>query len=114
MHPAPPACYTQHLLAQYAQYCMGVLLPLAAARARSSWYGPQRPQLPASLGGQQPHLTGTVAGRAGRTVVVEEQMNEAQQSADWASSALFQAFQWLATSLWLCVEVPSVLCGSCN
>jgi hypothetical protein len=37
-------------------------LPAAEARTRSSWYGPQRPQLPATLGGQQQHLTGAVAG----------------------------------------------------
>eukprot|EP00879_Flechtneria_rotunda_P004588 GHRR01004843.1.p1 GENE.GHRR01004843.1~~GHRR01004843.1.p1 ORF type:complete len:406 (+),score=130.55 GHRR01004843.1:259-1476(+) len=35
------------------------------ARQRSRWYGPERPQLPAALGGQQPHLTGEAAGDYG-------------------------------------------------
>ncbi|GBF91914.1 chlorophyll a,b-binding protein [Raphidocelis subcapitata] len=37
----------------------------AAARAASPWFGPNRPQLPAALGGCQPHLTGEVAGDYG-------------------------------------------------
>jgi hypothetical protein len=40
------------------------LLP-AAARQRSPWFGPSRPQLPAALGGQQPHLSGQTAGDYG-------------------------------------------------
>ncbi|KAF8057921.1 sdhb [Scenedesmus sp. PABB004] len=37
----------------------------AEARRRSPFYGAGRPQLPAALGGQQPHLTGAVAGDYG-------------------------------------------------
>ncbi|KAF6266363.1 chlorophyll a/b-binding protein [Scenedesmus sp. NREL 46B-D3] len=37
----------------------------AEARRRSRWYGPQRLQLPAALGGGQPHLPGAVAGDYG-------------------------------------------------
>jgi hypothetical protein len=45
--------------------CVNALSPqqhTPEARSRSRWYGPGRPQLPASLGGRQPHLTGAVAG----------------------------------------------------
>jgi hypothetical protein len=41
------------------------LLIIAEARSRSRWYGPQRPQLPAALGGCQAHLPGAVAGDYG-------------------------------------------------
>lgn len=37
----------------------------AAARAASPWFGAARPQLPAALGGSQPHLAGAVAGDYG-------------------------------------------------
>lgn len=36
-----------------------------AARQASPWFGPSRPQLPAAVGGCQPHLSGAVAGDYG-------------------------------------------------
>ncbi len=36
-----------------------------AARLASPYYGAARPQLPAAVGGEQPHLTGLVAGDYG-------------------------------------------------
>ncbi len=49
------------------QHCCAFLLILATTEARQSspWYGHERPQVPAALGGQQQHLTGAVAGDYG-------------------------------------------------
>ncbi|WIA15503.1 hypothetical protein OEZ85_002140 [Tetradesmus obliquus] len=49
----------------------------AEARSRSRWYGPQRPQLPAALGGCQAHLSGAVAGDYGFDPLGLSQQQEA-------------------------------------
>jgi hypothetical protein len=54
-----------HVVTHRLQSPMWCCCPPAEACSRSRWYGKQRPQLPAAVGGCQPHLLGAVAGDYG-------------------------------------------------
>lgn len=56
------------------------------ARTRSRWYGPDRPQLPAALGGQQPHLTGAVAGGLVATSACTASLTATDMTCTWYRS----------------------------
>lgn len=58
-------CLPQTVTPRLITSCHKAHVFLAEARQRSRWYGPNRPQLPAALGGQQQHLKGLVAGDYG-------------------------------------------------